>query len=91
MMNNEINSLGNEAQVQPAPYYVTNDPHELLRSKSKILLEAMYDEMILWNMRQEEMPLYQYLGLSPQDYLHFMRDPEGWAFEYMARRLQTRF
>lgn len=57
-----------------------------LLTKCRMLLDNIYDEMILWNMNGGKTPLRQYLGMTPQDYLDFMQDPERWAFGYMSRR-----
>lgn len=70
---------------QQRPHVSPVDDNTLLE-KSRMLLDTIYDEMILWNMDGGKTPLRQYLGMTPQDYLDFMQDPERWALGYMSRR-----
>jgi len=84
-MNSETTSIDPEAITLISQVPMT-DPRESLKAKSKVLLDTLYDEMILWNMRHEDMPLREYLGMTPKDYLDFMQDPEAWALDYLNRR-----
>lgn len=84
-MNNETHSVRDVVSSQ----HTLPDQFETLREKSKALLDTLYDEIILWNIKRESMPLMLYLGMTPRDYLHFMQDPEGWAQEYLMRKLSS--
>lgn len=83
----KINVMENIPLLQdPGTLEPTIPFSELVKAKSKVLLDSIYDEMIIWNMRQEEIPLRAFLGMTPKDYLDFMQDPEKWAFDYLMRR-----
>jgi hypothetical protein len=83
----KVNAIENLPLLQdPGILEPTIPFSELVREKSKVLLDSIYDEMIIWNMRQEEIPLRAFLGMTPKDYLDFMQDPEKWAFDYLMRR-----
>ena len=82
-MNNEPQTSNQQSPVFQYTALTTND---IMREKSKILLENIYDEMILWNMRKTDISLRKFLGMSPKDYVDFMENPEAWAMGYLSRK-----
>lgn len=63
------------------------DTSAILRARSKVLLDSIYDEMIIWNMKQGDgLTIWQYIGMSPRDYDLFMQNPERWVENYLTRR-----
>lgn len=61
---------------------------EVIKYKSRLMLDNIYDEMILWNMRKTDIPLRTFLGMSPADYVSFMGNPEAWAIDYLNRKIE---
>jgi hypothetical protein len=86
--------MNNEPQVTrdllPTFQRTTFTMNDVMKAKSKILLENIYDEMILWNMRQTDISLRKFLGMSPKDYVDFMENPEEWAMGYLSRKQGSR-
>lgn len=74
-MNNAMQEIRTQAPVDK----------DMLLKKSQVLLNNLYDEIILWNMSGDRTPMRKFLGMEPRDYLDFMQDPEKWALGYVAR------
>ena len=56
-----------------------------LDNRAKIILEGIDDEITHWFLTPQEVPMWQYLGMSLEDYGQFLFNPRKWARNYVIR------
>ena len=58
-----------------------------LNFRAKVILDAVDEELVSWMTRNNRQgtPVWEHLGMTPQEYGKFLFDPMAWARGYVVK------